>query len=306
MKKNNLTIKYSIGLLVITFIVLLVERIIFLLFNKINFNTFRCLLFLSPIVIPLVGLYILQKIILKKERTNINVQNLLTKIFIISFIYMLLSALYIVCRLHILINIKDGMIIIGTRMEMLPASPSIMEKMGESSIQLALINNAKYVMNAIILSTLYISFLVFTFVRHWINNIIQIEEVARKRVLKNYILPIIIVTIILIIEFSVSISLKICTDEFETNIVVKVERGISNIEKKRIEGQLNQIEEIIRYSYKSSDDALNNMKEHFKNSNILSEFDSNIFPATYEITVRSKDKDTVNKKLQMVDGIELY
>ena len=62
MKKNNLTIKYSIGLLVITFIVLLVERIIFLLFNKINFNTFRCLLFLSPIVIPLVGLYILQKI----------------------------------------------------------------------------------------------------------------------------------------------------------------------------------------------------------------------------------------------------
>ncbi len=304
MKKNNLTMKYSIGLLVITIITLLIQRAIFLVFN-ISFTLFQFLFLLSPIAIPLVGLYIVQKFILKKEKTDINVPNLLTKIFIISLVYMLLSALYIVYRLHILINIKEGMIIIGTKMKMLPASLSIMHAMGEDSIKLALINNAKYVINAIIFSTLYISFLIFTFVRYWINNILQIEKNARKRLLKNYKLLIIIVTIVLIIEFSVSFGLRIYTDEFETNIVVRVENGISNTEKNRIESQFNQIEEIIRYEYKSGNDALNNMKEHFKDSNILSEFDSNFFPSTYEITIHSKDKDTVNKKLQMIDGIDL-
>lgn len=304
MKKNSFITEYSIGLLVITFIVLLVERIIILFFNIINFNTFRCLLLLSPIVIPIVGLYILQTII-KKEKINTNDQNLLTKILIISLIYMLFSALYIVCRLHVLINIKDGMTIIGEKMEIFQASPSIMEKMGKNYIKFALINNAKYVMNAIILSTLYILFLVFTLVRHWINNTIQIENSERKREVKNNKLLIFLIAIVFIIELTVSISLKICADESETNIIVKVESGISSIDKNRIEEQLNQIKEIIRYEYKSSDNELNYMEENFANSSILSEFDSSIFHATYEITVRSKDKDTVSNKLQKVEGIKL-
>ena len=307
MNKNNLTIKYSIWLFLITIITLLVQRAIFILFDKISFELFQGLLLLTAIVIPFTGLYIIQKHIIKKEYTDIKLPNLLIRIFIISLIYMFLSALYIVCRFHILINIKDGMIMLEKGLVL---SSTIQKTIGDDYINLALIYNARYVIDALIYSTFYIAFLIFTFVRLWINDILKIEKDVKKAQQRQFKILIIIVIIVLILEISASFGLKKYetkySEELEPNIIVEVEKGISNAEKVQIENQLSQIEEIIRYDYKSGDDALNNMKEYFKDINIdISRYNGNMFQATYEITVHSKDKEIVNKKLQMISGLNV-
>ena len=305
MKKNNLTMKYSVGLLIITLITLLAERILVSLFRIIDYDIFRVIMVLVPFAISLIGLYLLQKIILKKEKSDIDVSKLLTKIFIISLIYMLLSALYIVCRFHILINIKNEILTLETLDIITPdLIEKIGEKIGEKVIELVLIKNAEYVMNAIIGATIYISFLMFTFVRHWINNIVQGKDNERKNGVKKYKVLIILVITSLIIESVLAFGIKKSEDNFEVQIVVKTERELTSYEKNRVESQLSQIEEIISYEYKSSDDAFNRLKELYKNSSIFEGRDSNFFPASYEITVRAKDRDVVNQKLKMIEGIE--
>lgn len=303
MNNDKLTIKYSIGLLIITIIVLVAERIIFSLLGVIDFGG----LILCPIVIPMIGLYLLQKTLLKNNMTDVNVPDLLTKFLVISLVYMLISAIYIACRLHILIDVKDALLVLSQQPTIV--SSTMMQVLGKENLEVILINNSRYVMYTIIISTIYISTLTFSVVRYWTNNSLNIEKSKRARFPKNFKVSVILLIIILIIEISIAFGLDVWKTHkmnyTEIKISVTIESGKSNKEREKIENKLNEIEEIIKYEYKSNDDALDEMKQVFKGYNVLTGIDSDVFPSTYEITLHKKDKEMVINKLKLIDGINV-
>lgn len=303
MKKDNIIMKYSIGLFLITIITLLIQKGIVIIFHDIEFTIEVFLLVISIIIVPIIGIHILQKFVIKKENVSMDSSNLLSKIFIISFIYMLLATLYIVVDLNILINTKEALYVIGDGL----TSSEMLEKATIGLTKMSLLSNAKYVISGVLFSTLYITFIVFVYIRKWINNILQVEKSVKKAQLKQLILPIIMMIIILMIQIGIASYYKKYEEKMEISISVRLEPGISINKRKKIENELNQIDEIIKYQYKSNEEKLRELQERFgENTNLLSSYEgeNNIFSSSYEIIIHAKDKEKVNKKLQKIDGIK--
>lgn len=97
-KKDNIILKYTIGLSLITIIVLIIQINIIKLFNVIGLMITPILIG-STIILPFLGLYLVTKINCKNS--NINHSGLLWKIFAISIVLTILSSLYLGFRLHL-------------------------------------------------------------------------------------------------------------------------------------------------------------------------------------------------------------
>lgn len=268
-------------------------------FDIIGFELTRILLILSVIVVPLISLYIVTTICYKNN-PNIKSSYLLTKIFIISLICTIFATIYLGYTLDMFGNIEDGMLVVfKENAETITAKT--MESLEEYHISYLVINNVKSIIKALIISTIYVGFLILVLVRYWINRYIQIEKEERTKQVKELL---IVAAIILIIEALINVGANIKEGNIQIPISIELEFKITDTQKDKIENKVKEIEEVIKYEYESADDLFDKLKESFgEKSYILENYDSSIMREKYIITIHYKDKETVKKQLEEMDGI---
>ncbi len=166
--KNNITLKYTIGLSLVTIIILSTQMGIIKLLDTIGYEFTKTLLILSIIVMPLVGLYIVTKVCCKEN--NIKKSYLLTKIFIISIVLTIFSVIYLGFKFGMFGNIEEGMLVVSEGTADIVTKDTI-ESYEETPIMtFMIIANIKFIIKALIVSTLYMSVLIIVLVRYWISK----------------------------------------------------------------------------------------------------------------------------------------
>ena len=199
--QNNSTLKFTIGLSLITILILSIQICILNSFNnnKIEFEVTRFSLIFSVLVLPLVGLSIVTKLCCKKR--DINHSHLLTKVFIISIILSIFSALYLGFRFGMFGNVTEGVLVISNGSADIISNDIIKSYEGVPLKSFILIDNIKFILQALIASTLYISILIITFVRHWINQNLSInneDSIKQVKQISIIILAIIILKVLVL------------------------------------------------------------------------------------------------------------
>ncbi|MHC1685760.1 MAG: permease-like cell division protein FtsX [Clostridiaceae bacterium] len=106
---------------------------------------------------------------------------------------------------------------------------------------------------------------------------------------------------------SLNINRGISTLQDKLEIKVFLKNAVTEEQKTDIEDEIESISEIKAYKYESKDDALEKAKEMFDNDeSMVKQFqESNPFPESYSITVKSADDITkISSELSQLDGVE--
>lgn len=106
---------------------------------------------------------------------------------------------------------------------------------------------------------------------------------------------------------SLNINRGISTLQDKLEIKVFLKNDVTEKQKTDIEDEIESISEIKAYKYESKDDALEKAKEMFDNDeSMVKQFqESNPFPESYSITVKSADDITkISSELSKLDGVE--
>lgn len=106
---------------------------------------------------------------------------------------------------------------------------------------------------------------------------------------------------------SLNINRGIATLQDKLEIKVFLKENITAEQKTAIEKSIKSISEIKTYKYESKKDALEKAKEMFDNDqSMIKQFeDSNPFPESYSITVKSADFiPKISSKISKLDGVE--
>lgn len=297
--------KYSIGVILIAIIVGAIQFIIITKGTKIiSFGTYTpiILFLISAVCIPVIGLNIIIKKIIKNNE-NIKISKLLTGMTIINIILILIFAIFVIYIFCLIPNNGKLLVININRQEANLLTQEIMGSFGQTQKNLFIITNLKNIIELIVISVIYTSILMTTYVRNKINKIMGIDKEART---KQVTLPIIITISITIIGVLGYIGLNVTQNNIEKTATITgqifLKRDLSNQEKEDIEKQIKENDKIISYEYISKEDALNSMKEKLK-ENYLSE---DFFQESYTITFLDRDSEEVEKNLKKVKGIEKF
>ena len=305
--QNNITLKFTIGLSLITILILSIQICILNSFNnnKIEFEVTRFSLIFSVLVLPLVGLSIVTKLCCKKR--DINHSHLLTKVFIISIILSIFSALYLGFRFGMFGNVTEGVLVISNGSADIISNDIIKSYEGVPLKSFILIDNIKFILQALIASTLYISILIITFVRHWINQNLSINNEDSIKQVKQ--ISIIILAII-ILKVLVSIGIGTIKGNIQVPITIRLDAQVTELEKSKIENKLKEIDEIINYKYIDSSETSNELKEWFNETFDNMSYDDykHIFYSKnlekFYLKVNNKNVDFIKKELENLDGVK--
>ena len=295
--KNNIVVRYTVGLTVITAIVLIVQTITFKSYDAIGENLAKIIILLETTIIPIVGVYIVTKKTCKRI-SNIRQREILTKIFIISLILSLFAVVYLGNTLHIFGNIEEEMLVF-TKGDVGIIEETTLKQYETYVTSYLKISNAKFVIKALLGSTLYIIFLIAVLVRYWISKYIEIEK---KQII--HLIFAFIITVMIQILLNASFSLK--AGNIQIPITTELESKITYLDKQKIENKLDNMKEIINYEYRSTEDELDNFKDFLSQygGSLSNNYNSKYFNERYIINIHYKDKEEVMKELEALDGIK--
>ncbi len=299
--KSKVIMKFSIGVTLIAIIVSAVQFAIIITGTILMaFGTYIpiILLLTSVICIPLIGLNIIIKKIIKNNE-NIEVPKLLTKMTIVNIILILIFAIFIT---YIFCLANHEKLLVISKQKILMLTPEIIETFGDDQINLFIVNNLKIIIELFVISVIYATILMTTYVRNKINKIMEIGKEARTKQITK---PIIIAISIVIIGILGCISLDITKGHIEQTATITgqiiLKDNLSNQEKENIKTQIKKIDKIISYEYISEEDALNLMKKKFGK---IDKYET--YPESYKITFLDKDSEEIEKALKKVKGIEKF
>ena len=129
------------------------------------------------------------------------------------------------------------------------------------------------------------------------NEIDYLKKIKKKMKKKTKI--IIAISIILIILIILNISVFINYDKYISEMTIFLEDSITDEERVEIENIIKETDKNAEIIYKSKEDALNDMKQHFADrQNLLEGYEeNNIFPAYYEVNSNKKAIEEIEAKL---------
>ena len=297
--KESITLKFIIGICIITIITLLLQSGIILLLHTIRLELTLILLLIIAIIVPLFGFKkIINKTCNEEHFKSINLSYLLTKILIISFVIMIIVTVFIAYKLHFIGNSKDGIYILSNGL----ASVEMVKYFEPYQIEMIKLDNLEFLTKCIIASTIYISFLILICVNKFINDALQITK-EKKLQLKQFAFPVILIIIFIAIELITPANFSSGKNNVQVSFTITTERGLSDAEKNDINNKIKQIDKIIDYEYISNSSRLEELNE--KTNNLLSSYaNDNPFPDSYKIIVNYKDETFVKEKLMEIPGIE--
>jgi uncharacterized membrane protein YvbJ len=130
------------------------------------------------------------------------------------------------------------------------------------------------------------------------KEIDYLKKIKKKMKKKTKI--IIAISIILIILVTLNIAVFINYDKYTSEMKIFLEDSITDEERAEIENVIKETDKNAEITYKSKEDALNDMKERFQNKKDLLagyEGENNIFPAYYEVNSNKKAIEEIEAKL---------
>jgi len=303
--KNNITLKYIMGLSLVTILILSIQMWIIKLFDTIGFEFTKILLIFSVIVMPLLGLFMVTKVCCKKN--DIKQSHLLTKIFIISIVLTTLSAIYLGFKLGMFGNIEERMLVVTEGTADIVTKNTIESYEETPLITFMIMANIKFILKALIASTIYISVLILTLVRHWISKRISIDKEETIKQIKQLLIA---VAVIIMIEVLINVEVNIKEGNIPVSMTIRLEPKITNREKQQIENKLKEMNEIINYEYIDNSEASSELKGWFEETfdNMSYEDYKHIFSnkniERFDLTVHNKNVDSIKKELEGINGIE--
>jgi len=130
------------------------------------------------------------------------------------------------------------------------------------------------------------------------DEIDYLKKIKKKMKKKTKI--IITISVILIIFIILNIAVFINYDKYINEMTIFLEDSITDEERAEIENLIKETDKNAEITYKSKEDALNNMKERFQDKTELLagyEGENNIFPAYYEVNSNKKAIEEIEAKL---------
>lgn len=130
------------------------------------------------------------------------------------------------------------------------------------------------------------------------DEIDYLKKIKKKMKKKTKI--IIAISIVLIILIILNIAVFINYDKYISEMTIFLEDSITDEERAEIENAIKETDKNAEITYKSKEDALNNMKERFQDKTELLagyEGENNIFPAYYEVNSNKKAIEEIEGKL---------
>lgn len=130
------------------------------------------------------------------------------------------------------------------------------------------------------------------------KEIDYLKKIKKKMKKKTKI--IIAISVILIILIILNIAVFINYDKYISEMTIFLEDSITDEERAEIENVIKETDKNAEITYKSKEDALNNMKQQFADRQDLLtgyEGENNIFPAYYEVNSNKKAIEEIEAKL---------
>lgn len=273
---KNITIKYAIGIIIISIISQLINIFILGVVLQVKAddiivgrNTNNGIITIFSILIQLVTFfimyYIMNKIILnnrkmKKENTSKIIRN----IAIISIIIISINAII------------------------------IFEKAESMAIEY-------------IISYTIATILILPIEKRMLNSKSEIDEEIKRKQNKTIIYSIIVLCIIIFITIGMVVIKENGENNKQIGMTIFLEQDISEIQKNNIEQTFKESEYIENFEYISKEDALNQMKEKFADKEYLLEgYEgmNNIFPASFKIKIKSKNVDKIKEIYENMNGVK--
>lgn len=129
------------------------------------------------------------------------------------------------------------------------------------------------------------------------DEIDYLKKIKKKMKKKTKI--IIAISIILSILIVFNIAIFVNYNKYVSEMTIYLEDSITVKERQKIENTIKEVDKNAEITYKSKEDALNNMKEKFADkSDLLAGYeDNNIFPAYYEVNSNKKAIEEIEAKL---------
>lgn len=129
------------------------------------------------------------------------------------------------------------------------------------------------------------------------DEIDYLKKIKKKMKKKTKI--IIAISIILSILIVFNIAIFVNYNKYVSEMTIYLEDSITVEERQKIENTIKEVDKNAEITYKSKEDALNNMKEKFADkSELLAGYeDNNIFPAYYEVNSNKKAIEEMDAKL---------
>lgn len=129
------------------------------------------------------------------------------------------------------------------------------------------------------------------------DEIDYLKKIKKKMKKKTKI--IIAISIILSILIVFNIAIFVNYNKYVSEMTIYLEDSITVEERRKIENTIKEVDKNAEITYKSKEDALNNMKEKFADkSELLAGYeDNNIFSAYYEVNSNKKAIEEMDAKL---------
>ena len=130
------------------------------------------------------------------------------------------------------------------------------------------------------------------------NEIDYLKKIKKKMKKKTKIIIAISIVLIILIVFNIAVFVNY--DKYVSEMTIYLEDSITDEERAEIENVIEETDKNAEITYKSKEDALNNMKERFPdNPEILAGYEgqNNIFPAYYEVNSNKKAIEEIEAKL---------
>lgn len=129
------------------------------------------------------------------------------------------------------------------------------------------------------------------------DEIDYLKKIKKKMKKKTKI--IIAISIILSILIVFNIAIFVNYNKYVSEMTIYLEDSITVEERQKIENTIKEVDKNAEITYKSKEDALNNMKEKFADkSELLAGYeDNNIFAAYYEVNSNKKAIEEMDAKL---------
>lgn len=129
------------------------------------------------------------------------------------------------------------------------------------------------------------------------DEIDYLKKIKKKMKKKTKI--IIAISVILIIFIILNIAVFINYDKYISEMTIFLEDSITDEERTEIENVIKETDKNAEITYKSKEDALNNIKQQFADrQDLLAGYEeNNIFPAYYEVNSNKKAIEEIEAKL---------
>lgn len=129
------------------------------------------------------------------------------------------------------------------------------------------------------------------------NEIDYLKKIKKKMKKKTKIIIAISIILIILIVFNITVFTNY--NKYVSEMTIYLEDSITAEERQEIENTIKEVDKNAEITYKSKEDALNNMKERFADKpDLLAGYeDNNIFPAYYKVNSTKKAIEEIEAKL---------